>query len=37
MNICVNLLTFLTGVLFVIYAIAIDVQDDKKSSLEELL
>ncbi|XP_016664622.1 voltage-dependent calcium channel subunit alpha-2/delta-3 [Acyrthosiphon pisum] len=35
MNICVSVCTFLVTVLFVIYAI--DVQDDKKSSLEELL
>jgi len=35
MNICVSVCTFLIAVLFVIYAI--EVQDDKKSSLEELL
>ncbi|CAI6363760.1 unnamed protein product [Macrosiphum euphorbiae] len=35
MNICVSVCTFLVAVLFVIYAI--DVQDDKKSNLEELL
>ncbi|VVC42026.1 Hypothetical protein CINCED_3A004436 [Cinara cedri] len=35
MNIFFNVCTFLVAVLFVIYAI--DIQDDKKSSLEELL
>ncbi|XP_060872054.1 voltage-dependent calcium channel subunit alpha-2/delta-3 isoform X2 [Metopolophium dirhodum] len=35
MNICVSVSTFLVAVLFVIYAI--DVQDDKKNNLEELL
>jgi hypothetical protein len=35
MNIYIRVCTFLAVVLFVIYAI--DVQDDKKSNLEELL
>lgn len=35
MNICLRVCTFLVAVLFVIYAV--DVQDDRKSNLEELL
>ncbi|XP_025207776.1 voltage-dependent calcium channel subunit alpha-2/delta-3 isoform X2 [Melanaphis sacchari] len=35
MNICINVCTFLVAVLFVIYAI--DIQDDKKNSLEDIL
>lgn len=35
MNISLHLCTLLVAILFVIYAI--DIQDDKKSSLEELL